>query len=180
MSRPSARLLLTLLVAACGGGSDAPADRAPASGAATTTSSKQGDELDACTLLTADEIRAAAGWAPDTMIGKTHGTTKTCAIHGADALKQSIVLIVARPAPKVSSSAELAERRTRDAARSPEIKIKYTPVDGLGMPAVRTEVEGSRSATLETVVGNRVLSVSTAGFDAAKSLAQKAADRLRP
>jgi hypothetical protein len=179
MPCPTACLLLALLVAACGGGSDAPADRAAAGGAATSASTKQNDDFEACALLTSEEIQAIAGWAPDTTIDKTHGTTKTCAYHGPNALEQSIVLIVARPAPKVSSSAELAERRTRDAARSPEIKMKYTPVEGLGMPAVRSEVEGASRATLEAIVGNRVLGVTAPEFEASKTLASKAAGRLR-
>ncbi len=137
------------------------------------------DDPDACALLTGKEIQAAAGWAPDTMIAKTHGTTKTCAIHGADALKQSIVVIVARPAPKVATSAALAERRTRDAARTPEIKMTYTAVDGLGVPAVRTEVEGSDRPTLEMIVGKQILSVTAPDFEISKALAPKALARLR-
>ena len=169
MPRPATYLLLTLLIA-CAAGPEA---------AAQSTSSKQNDDFKACELLTSAEIKSAAGWAPDTAIDKTHGTTKTCAYHGPDALKQSIVLIVARPAPKVSSSAELAERRTRDAARTPEIKITYTPVEGLNMPVVRTDVEGSSTPTLEAIVGNRVLSVTAPEFETAKVLAPKAAARLR-
>ena len=176
MPRPTHALLLALLAAACGG-SDAPGDRAAAG--APAAASRSEDDLDACTLVTAEEIQAAAGWAPDTAIAKTHGTTKTCAIHGADALKQSIVLIVARPAPKVSSSAELAERRTRDAARSPEMKMKYAAVEGLEAPAVSTEVEGAERLTLEMIVGNRSLTVSAPEFEMAKALGAKAAARLR-
>ena len=178
MPRPITGLLLPLLLAACSGGSDASAERTETGATAAPASANQGQEGDACALLTPEEIRAAAGWAPDTMIAKTHGTTRTCAIHGADAVKQSIVLIVARPAPKVSSSAELSERRTRDASRTPEIKMSYTPVEGLGVPAVRAEVEGS-PPMLEAVVGNLGLSVTTPEFEASKTLASKAVARLR-
>jgi hypothetical protein len=174
MPRPTHCLLLALLVAACGGGSDSPPDRAEAG-----AGSKQNDDFEACALLTFEEIQAAAGWAPDTSDGDTHGTTKTCAYHGPDALKQSVVLVVARPAPKVSSSAELAERRKQAAASSPEIKMTFTPVEGLGMPAVRSEVEGSSTPTLELIVGNRVLGVTSPDFEATKALAPKAAARLQ-
>ena len=101
----------------------------------------------------------------------------TCAYHGPDAVKQSHVLMVARPAPKMSSSIELAARRTRDGAWSPQLKMKYTPLEGLDMPAVRSESEGS-DPTLEAVTGGRMLGVTTASFDAAKALAPKAAARL--
>ena len=89
------------------------------------------------------------------------------------------MLIVARPAPKVSTSAELAARWSRDAARTPEIKIVYTPVDGLGMPAARSEVEGSSRPTLEMIVGKLVLSLTAPEFETAKLLAPKAAARLK-
>ena len=42
---------------------------------------------------------------------------RTCAYHGKDAVKQSVVLVVATPAPKVSTSAELAALRNEQAQR---------------------------------------------------------------
>ena len=172
MPRLTNSLLVALLLTACGGGSESRSDTASGGGT-------DDQDVDACTLLTPEEIQAAAGWTPDTTAGKTYGTTKTCNYMGPDALKQSIVLIVARPAPKVSSSAELAERRKKAAANEPDIKMVFTPVEGLGMPAVRSEVEGSDRPMLEAVVGRRVLSVTTSDFEATKALVSKAAARLR-
>ena len=165
-------LLAALLLTACGGGSDA--------GAGGGSTADAGDEdLDACTLLTGEEIQAATGWAPDTSAGKSYGTTRTCAYHGADALKQSVVLVVARPAPKVSSSAELAARRNEQAARQPDIKMVITPVEGLGVPAVRSEVAGSSNPTVEAVVGRWLLGVTASDFESSKALVPKAAARLK-
>jgi hypothetical protein len=172
MPRLTDSLLVALLLAACGGESESRSETASGGGT--------DDDFDACALLTPEEIQAATGWAPDTTDGKTYGTTKTCNYMGADALKQSVVLIVARPAPKVSSSAELAERRTKAAAATaPEMKMVFTPIEGMGMPAVRSEVEGSDRPMLEAVVGPRVLSVTTSDFEATKALVSKAAARLR-
>jgi hypothetical protein len=56
--------------------------------------------------------------------------------------------------------------------------MTFTPVEGLGMPAIRSEVEGSSTPTLEAIVGNRVLGVTASDFDAAKALLPRAATRL--
>ena len=160
MTRFADILLLSLLLAACGGGSESRSD------------------IDACTLLTAEEIQAAAGWAPDTSTSKAYGTTRTCAYHGKDVMKQSVVLVLATPAPKVSTSAELAARRNEQAQRQPDIKMVITPIEGLGVPAVRSELEGSSQPTIEAVVGRRLLGVTASDFETAKALVPKAAARL--
>ena len=170
--RPYSQLVALLLTAACGGGSGSHAD-----GGSTADAGNQ--DLDACTLLTAEEIQAATGWAPDTSAGKAYGTTRTCAYHGQDAMKQSVVLVVARPAPKVSTSAELAARRNEQAQRTPDIKMTITPVEGLGIPAIRSEVEGASNPTVEAVVGGRLLGVTASSFESSKALVPKAAARLR-
>jgi hypothetical protein len=173
MAHLTRTLLVALLVAACGGESSETRAQSGSGG-----SSASNDDYDPCALLTAEEIQAATGWAPDTSAAKTYGTTKTCAIHGTDAMKQSVVIVVARPAPKVSTSAELADRRVKAAAASPEIKMKFTPIEDLGMPAVRSEVEGA-NPTVEVVVANKVIGVTASDFESSKTLAGKAAARLR-
>jgi hypothetical protein len=172
MTRLSDFLLLSLLLTACGGD--------PESRSETASAGKVEDEdVDACTLLTPDEIKAATGWVPDTSASKSYGTTSTCAYHGEDPMKQSVVLVVARPAPKVSTSGELAARRNEQAQRQPDIKMVITPVEGLGVPAVRSEVEGSEHPTIEAVVGKRLLGVTTSDFETTKALVPKAAARLQ-
>jgi hypothetical protein len=173
MARLTDGLLVALLLTGCGGGSESRADAQAGDGGG------QGEDVDACALLTAEEIQAAAGWAPDTTDGRTYGTTNTCNYMGQDVSKQSVVLVVARPAPKVSSSAELAAQRTEAAKREPDIKMTFTPIEDLGVPAVRSDVEGSPDATVEAVVGRRLLGVTTSDFEVAKTLAGKAVPRLR-
>jgi len=171
MARPYSHLAVLLFIA-CGGGVDSRADGG-------STADAGDEDFDACALLTAEEIQAATGWAPDTSAGKAYGTTRTCAYHGQDALKQSVVLVVARPAPKVSSSAEFAARRNQQAQRTPDIKMVITPVEGLGMPAIRSEIEGASYPTVEAVVGGRLLGVTASNFESTKALVPKAAARLR-
>ena len=62
-------------------------------------------------------FQSAAGWAPDTTDGKTYGSTKVCSYTGPDVMKQSVVLVVARPEKS---------------------KMASTPIEGLGMPAAKT------------------------------------------
>ena len=86
-------LLLSLLLAACGGGSESRSETASAS-----AGDADDEDIDACTLLTTEEIQAAAGWAPDTSASKAYGTIRTCAYHGKEEVKLSVVLVVATPA----------------------------------------------------------------------------------
>ena len=172
MIRPGYGLLLAALVAACGESSDTRREdeiRASAS---------NDEDLDACTLLTSEEIQAAAGWTPDTAAGKTYGTTSTCAYHGPNAMEQSVVLVVARPVPKMSSSAELSKYRNEQAARQPDFKMTITPVEGLGVPAVSSELEGSGKPTIEAAVNGRLLGVTAPTVEVSKALVPKAAARI--
>ena len=57
MTRFADILLPSLLLAACGRGSESRSD------------------IDACTLLTSEEIQAATGSAPDTSASRAYGTT---------------------------------------------------------------------------------------------------------
>jgi hypothetical protein len=174
MTRLGYSLPIVLLLAACGGG-DSSEKRTETGSAA---SASNGDDLDACSLLTPEEIQAAAGWTPDTADADTHQTTKTCTYTGPNALKQSIVIVVARPVPEMSSSAEWAEYRNKQAQRQPDFKMIITPVEGLGVPAVRSELEGVPTPTIEAAVRGRLLGITTSSFDVAKALVPKAAARL--
>jgi len=166
-------LPLALLLAACGG--DARESRAEGGSGG---GSSNDEDFDPCALVTSEEIQATLGWAPDTSSAKDYGSTKTCLYNGPDVMKQSLVLVIARPAPNVSSSAELVERRTKAAQSDPSIKMVFTPIEDLGRPAVRSEVEGAPAPTVEVVVGRHLLGVTTSDFETAKAIAAKAADRL--
>ena len=96
----------------------------------------------------------------------------------AEAPRPETSHVAARPAPKVSTSAELAARRNEQAQRQPDIKMVITPLEGLGVPAVRSELEGSSPPTIEAVGGRRLLGVTTSDFEASKALVPKAAARL--
>jgi hypothetical protein len=143
-----------------------------------TTATAQSPTASACDLLTAAEVEAAAGWKPAAPEAKTYGTTSTCTFTG-DALKhQVVVLTLAKPAPKVATSAAFAERRIADGKRTPELATKAEPLEGLGAPAIRSD-DGSGPATIEAVTGGRILGVSAPTVEAATALAKQAIPRVR-
>jgi hypothetical protein len=132
----------------------------------------------ACDLLTAAEVEAAAGWKPAAPKAETYGTTSTCTFTG-NALKHEVVVVtLAKPAPKVASSATFAERRLADGKRTPELATKAEPVEGLGAPAIRSD-DGSGPATIEAVTGGRIVGVSAPTIEAATALAKQAIPRVR-
>ena len=115
--------------------------------AALSASSARAQAPFACNLLTAAEVETATGWRPGSSESKTHGTTATCTFTG-DALKHEVVtLTLAKPAPKVASSAAFAERRIADGKRTPELAGRAAPIEGLGAPAIPVQIPiGSQSS----------------------------------
>jgi hypothetical protein len=132
---------------------------------------------DPCSLVTEEEIAAAAGWTPAAGKPETYGTTLTCTYAGAKPGAQTVVLVLARPAPKVTTSAALAERRAKALASDPSLGIKVTALEGLGVPAIRSE--GAGPPTVEAVAGGRLLGVTAPTPEAARELASKAIPRLQ-
>jgi hypothetical protein len=142
------------------------------------TAEAQAPTASACDLLTGAEVEAAAGWKPGAPKAESYGTTSTCTFTG-DALKhQVVVLTLAKPAPKVATSAAFAERRIADGKRTPELATKAEPLEGLGAPAIRSD-DGSGPATIEAVTGGRILGVTAPTFEAAEALAKQAILRVR-
>jgi hypothetical protein len=132
----------------------------------------------ACDLLSAAEVEAATGWKPAAPEAKTYGTTSTCTFTGNAREHQVVVLTLAKPAPKVATSATFAERRIADGKRTPELATKAEPVEGLGAPAIRSD-DGSGPATIEAVIGGRIMGVGAPTIEAAQALAKKAIPRVR-
>ena len=132
----------------------------------------------ACNLLTGAEVETATGWKPGASESKVYGTTATCTFTG-DALRHEVVVVtLAKPAPKVASSAAFAERRIADGKRTPELATRAAPLEGLGAPAIRSD-DGSGPATIEAVTAGRIVSVSAPTIEAASALAKKAIPRVR-
>ena len=132
----------------------------------------------ACDLLTAADVEAAAGWKTTGQKAETYGTTSTCTFTGNALKHEVVVLTLAKPAPKVATSAAFAERRIADGKRTPELASRAAPVNGLGAPAIRSD-DGSGPATIEAVTGGRILGVTAPTVEGAEALAKKAVPRVR-
>ncbi len=141
------------------------------------TGEAQTPAVSACDLLTAAEVEAAAGWKPAAPKANTYGTTSTCTFTGNALKHQVVVVTLAKPAPKVATSAAFAERRLADGKRTPEIATHAEPVEGLGAPAIRSD-DGSGPATIEAVTVGRIVSVGAPTIEAATALAKQAIPRV--
>jgi hypothetical protein len=143
-----------------------------------TTAEAQAPAASACDLLTVAEVESAAGWKPSAPKSESYGSANTCTFTGNALKRQVVVLVVAKPAPKVSSSAAFAERRIEQGKRQPDLATAAKPIEGLGAPAIRTD-DGSGPATIEAVTGGRLLGVTAPSVEAAEALAKKAIPRVR-
>ena len=138
----------------------------------------QAPAASACQLLTAAEVEAATGWKTATQKADTYGTTSTCTFTGNALNQEVVVLTLAKPAPKVATSAAFAERRIADGKRTPELASRAAPVEGLGAPAIRSD-DGSGPATIEAVTSGRILGVTAPTIEAAEALAKTVIPRVR-
>jgi hypothetical protein len=165
--------LAGLLVAACG--SEAP----QSSAAQGDKPRKDASGIDACALVTTEDIEGAAGWKPEATNPETHGRTATCTYHRAEGAKVQTVVLILSPGMRVlESSAAMAEWRTQQAARHPDIKMVIRPVEGLGVPAISNQAEGDDVPTLEASAKGLLVAVRSSSLEVSKALAAKAIARL--
>jgi len=157
------------LAAACGGGTEAPK----------TAAASAAPKIDACSLLTAEEIEAAVGWKPVKAEPSSYGGTAVCNFYGPKGMSQSVSLLVAPGMPTVASSAEMAQWRKKQTEGYGDIKFIIEPVEGLGVPAIRNEVgQVPGLATIEVAVKGVLLDVTSSTLEEVKALAARAIARL--
>jgi hypothetical protein len=157
-----------VVVAGCGGGgTERAADARPPAAAAPAVA------LDACALLTQDEVAAAAGFA----VTGVEPEGRSCTWRSSDAGKL-VSLVVGAGMPGMASSADMAKWRADQGKGYSGITFIIEPVDGLGAPAIRNEVEGTGLSTVEVAIKDQLLSITTPTLDASKALAAKAMGRL--
>ena len=141
---------------------------------------KDASGIEACALLTVEEIEAAAGWKPEAADPDKHGTTATCNYHGADEAKvKSIVLVISPGLRVLESSAAMAKWRSESVARHPELKIVVEPVERLDVPAISSRSEDDPVPTLEASAKGVLVAVRSPSLEVSKVLAAKAIARLR-
>ena len=176
----SGKILLLICAASLGtgcGGDNAPKTAAQ-SPSAQTTAIKPGPQVDVCSLLAAAEIEAVTGAKVVESKAEAHGAVGTCNYQAANELLPVVSLVLAPGMPKVASSAEMAEWRGKQGTSFGDIKIIITPVEGLGVPAIRNEVEGVGLVTIEAAAKDMLLDVTTTSLERSKALVPKALARL--
>jgi len=165
------------LAAACGGGGEAP--KAAASAASQPEPGKAAPKIDACSLLTPEEIEAAVGWKSVKAEPSTYGGTAVCNFYGPNGMSQSVSLVVAPGMPTVASSTEMAQWRKKQTEGYGDIKFIIEPVEGLGVPAIRNEIgQVPGMAAIEAAVKGVLLDVTSSTLEEAKALAANAFSRF--
>jgi hypothetical protein len=167
---------LVSLAVACGGGAESP--KTTTTSAATQPETKAAPKIEACSLLTVEEIEAVVGWKSAKAEPSLYGGTAVCNFSGPQGLSQIVSLLVAPGMPKVANSAEMAEWRKEQTEGYGDVKFVIEPVEGLGVPAIRNEIEGAGLVTIEAAVKGVLLDVSTSSLDQAKALTAKAIARV--
>ena len=72
----------------------------------------------------------------------------------------------------------MAEWRNKQGTSFGDIKVVIAPIEGLGVPAIRNEVEGVGLVTVEAAAKGMLLDVTTSSLERSKALALKAIARL--
>jgi hypothetical protein len=160
---------VAVLGSACGGGTES----------ATAAASSTRGAVSACSLLTAEDIQAVTGATTTESKAEVHGSVGTCNYHAGNELMPVVSLVLAPGMPKVGSSSEMAAWRSKQGTSWGDIKIVIEPVEGLGAPAIKNEVEGTGLVTVEVAVKGMLLDVTTSDLERSKALATKAMARLR-
>jgi hypothetical protein len=175
--------------ASCGGGSDT---QPAADGAGQPAAATSAGSFDPCALLTVEEVSAAVGWQPTTVVPSTQGDGMgTCAYGTGDNLAmppQKVEVGVLKcpynvpcyeDMPDFGSSQELVEYRMKAYEGAYAGAATVEPLDGLGMPAIHQDMLGLHSVEMY-VARNRLAYVTTfTNAEVARALAEKVLARIR-
>jgi hypothetical protein len=134
--------------------------------------------VDPCTLLTGAEIEAVTGAKAVAAKKEGYGAVGTCNYHAGEQLMPVVSLLLAPGMPKVSSSAEMAAWRSKQGTSFGGAKLTIEPIEGLGVPAIRNEIEGAGMVTVEAAVRGMMLDVTTSSLEHSKALLTKAMARV--
>jgi hypothetical protein len=175
-----ALIALVVLGWECGGA--AGSDTGSASSLRPTANADAKPTVDVCSLLTVEEIAAVTGAKVAEMKDTTYGSVGNCNYTVAGETFPIVSLLLAPRGPDVANSAAMAEWQRKNAKNGmsfgKELKFIVEPIEGLGVPAIRTEVEGMGLVTVQAVAKGKLLEVTTSSLDRSKPLATKAIARI--
>jgi len=172
----TALLTLGAAVGACSRDDAQMAPAKPSASRAATEAKKPSVEV--CSLLTNEEIAAATGAKVAEVKPDSHGSVGTCNYQVPSEPLPVVSLVLAPNMPPVATSTEMAEWRNKQGTSFGDIKVLIAPIEGLGVPAIRNEVEGVGLVTVEAAAKGMLLDVTTSSLERSKALAVKAIARL--
>jgi hypothetical protein len=134
--------LLTLgaAVGACGRDDVRKAPAKPSASRAATEA--QQPSVEVCSLLTSQDIAAVTGAEVAEVKPDSHGSVGTCNYQVPNEPLPVVSLVLAPNMPHVANSSEMAQWRSKQGTSFGDIKVVIAPIEGLGAPAIRNEVEG--------------------------------------
>lgn len=172
------RLLAAILISsgtalAC---SQSPAP--PAQSSAAPTASGTSSSVDACTLLTKDDIQTAAGWSviettPTTNPGPP--ALSICNFTGMDLTRVITVWYGAGSGARYKYSSEMA---TAIGTRDGMLTGPAQPIEGLGIPATREDQQGGLVHVHGINAAGDELTVASSSYEISRALFVKALARL--
>lgn len=162
-------ILIVVAVIGCGSNSEVQ-NQAPAA-------AQQPANSAVCSLLTSGEVLAATGWPRLTTIDST-SVKGACNFRGPVEMNDVVGILVASGLPAMSSSQDLVQFRSKNIGPDDPIKPEITPLDGLGIPAVRNQIEGMPLVTIEAAKQGVLVSLTAPSFDIARGLMPKLLGRM--
>jgi len=173
----TAVIAIAFLGLACGGSAESQTRSAGSRPPAAKAAAKR---IDVCSLITPEEIAAETGAKVADIKPDAYGAVGTCNFSVAGKLMPIVSILLAPAMPNVASSSEMAQWRSNQTKGTAygDIKFIIEPIEGLGVPAIRNEIEGAGMVTVETAVKGRLLDVTTSSLDRSKALVTKAIARL--
>jgi hypothetical protein len=172
----TALFTLGLAVGACGRDDVSRAQAKPSDPPAATKA--QQPAVDVCSLLTKEEIATVTGAKAADIKPDSHGAVGTCNYQAPNELLPVVSLVLAPNMPQVASSKEMAEWRGKQGGSFGDIKLVIAPLEGLGVPAIRNQIEGVEMVTVELAAKGKLLDVTTSSLEKSTALAVKALGRL--
>ena len=137
--------------------------------------------MDVCSLLTKEEIAEVTGAKIAATEPATYGPTQVCNYLVQGQPMPVVSLLVTPNVQKFANSTELAEwqrKKAKTGMSMGNLKFIIEPVEGLGVPAIRNQIEGAGMITLVAAAKGRLLEVTTSSLEKSKALVAKAMVRL--
>ena len=112
----------------------------------------------------------------------TYGPTQVCNYHVQGQPMPVVSLLLTPNVQKFANSTAMAEWQRKNAKKGMSmggnLKFIIEPVEGLGVPAIRNQIEGSEMVTVVAAAKGKLVELTTSSLERSKALVAKAMVRL--